>query len=84
MMFTIKCFNTRHKAKSTYNIFIVRAVGRIISCRSFGITLQNNIDHRVKETCVMFGLPVKNNSAVNVSLPFSFDFFIKIAVFLTK
>ena len=35
-----------------------------------------NIDHRVKEHYAMFGLPIQNeNSAINDSLPFLFDFF---------
>ena len=36
---------------------------------------KNNIDHRDRETCVIFGLPIHNkNSAINGLLPFFFDF----------
>ena len=43
-----------------------------------------NIDHRGKETCAMFDLPIQNkNSAINVLLLFLFDLFVIITVCLT-
>ena len=68
-------------------VFVVWVVGRIVSDRSvskiiiiislsFRVgTFKNNIDHRDRETCVIFGLPIHNkNSAINGLLPFFFDF----------
>ena len=66
----------------------MRVVGKLISGRSVGkiivIILSfrvstskiKNINHRGKETCAMFGLPIQNkNSAINASLTLLFDLF---------
>ena len=67
--------NTRPwvKAKANY-FFIAWAVGRIVSGRSVGKIIiiilsfwvstskNKNIDHRVKETYVIFGLPIQNRT----------------------
>ena len=67
--------NTRPwvKAKANY-FFIVWAVGRIVSGRSVGKIIiiilsfwvstskNKNIDHRVKETYVIFGLSIQNRT----------------------
>ena len=67
--------NTRPwvKAKANY-FFIVWAVERIVSGRSVGKIIiiilsfwvstskNKNIDHRVKETYVIFGLPIQNRT----------------------
>ena len=43
---------------------------------------KNNIDHRGKETCAVFDLPLHNkNSAINVLLPFFFNFNIMATVY---
>lgn len=77
-------------------LFAVRAVGRIISSRSVskmiiiltfrvGLSKTKNIDHQSKDTSAIFSLTIQNkNSAINVFLPFLFDFFLHKSAHLTK
>ena len=61
-----------------------RSSDKIIIILNFRVGTSKNkkTDHRGKESCAIFGLPVHSkNSAINVLLPFFFDFNIMATVY---
>ena len=63
-------------SRENYFESVCKIVIIIILSFRVGTSKNENIHYRGKETCAMFGLLIQNkNSALNVFLPFVFDFF---------